>query len=347
MEFNIYNVESTGWKAAFDLIPNELKDLNFTPEWYQTWINHEAAEPICIHFEEDGFHFLYPFFRRRIKNYNLSKEYFDIQSAYGYGGVIVSHSIIPPALGHVFNKLTSSWLHDNNIVAEFIREHPLLTSFRRKAEYNTVRKNVYIETSASYKIPDKCARQNIAKALSHNATILYDEECNYLPEFIKLYQMTARRLGMHPYYNFSDDYFYKVKNLLGNHCCLIHIIKDDVIIASAMYLIYNDRANLHLTASRVEYQIIRSNDLLYYAAIEYSKKRGVKTLNVGGGLTADANDSLFRFKLKYASYQKDVMVGKNILNPAVYENLTKAWESRYPGLVKKYDNYLLKYHQQL
>lgn len=346
MEFNIYSINDIKWKKAFDAIPAEQKDINFMQAWYETWLEHESAEAYCIHFNEDGYHFLYPFLKRKIQKFDLTDDYYDVQSAYGYGGVIVSHPNIPEEIGRRFDNLTTEWLYDNRVIAEFIREHPLLDSFKRQADYQTVRRNVYVETSHSYRIPDKQARQNVARAFSQNAEILYDEDCRHLGDFIDLYRETSHRLNVHPYYNFANDYFMKVKKLLGDHCRLIHIIKEGLIIASGLYMLYNGRANLHLTASRTAYQVLRSNDLLYHAVIEYSIKNGVKILNVGGGVSNHPDDSLFRFKIKYASMIRDVKVGKNIINPDVYNNLNRIWELRYPNLVSKYDSYFLRYRQE-
>lgn len=346
MNFNIYELSDIDWSKKLDLIPILNKDINFLPEWYHTWSSHETdAEALCISFTYDDFIFLYPFFRKRINNYDLANDYYDIQSAYGYGGVIANKTHVPYEISEKFNRYVTEWLLDNRVIAEFIRDHPLLSYIRRKADYIPVRKNVFIETT-NYKIPDKRARQNVSRSIASNCAILYDDKCEYIDEFADLYMLTAERLGVRSYYRFSTDYFNKVKKHLSEYASLIHITKDNNIVASGLYLKYHEKGNLHLTASKIEYQILRANDLLFYAAIQYSIHNQVKILNIGGGLGNDADDSLLRFKSKFSNNLVNVYIGKNILNKDIFEKIIKTWEHRHPELVSKYCNYFLKYHQE-
>lgn len=347
MDFNVYTIDDPEWEKSFNSIPSALRDIYYSPQWYKTWEAHEKAEALCISFESSDFHILYPFFRKKINNYDPGGDYYDIQSAYGYGGVIVNSPVLPVETGNQFNRVVNEWLKDTGVIAEFIRANPQLPYFSREAEYSVVRKNVYINTVSSYRIPEKCARQNIAKALSSGLTVFYDHNLDYLDEFIDLYNVTMHRLEMHPYYNFGEDYFFKVKKYLNENASLIHIVKDDKIVAAGLYIRHEEKANLHLAGSLVEYQILRANDLLYHAAILHSLKNRVLTLNVGGGTTKDPDDNLLRFKKKYSNNVMDVKIGKNIINRNVYDRVTRNWALRHPELENKYSNYFLKYHQEV
>ncbi len=343
MDLKVLSAESNEWEKALEHIPVSNKDLNYTPQWFRSWIEHEKAEPFCLYLEFEGYHILYPFFLSKITNYDLNHDYFDIQSAYGYGGVIANSNHIPPFIEAKFNSLTDEWLHDNNVIAEFIRENPLIKSIKRDASYSIVRQNVYVETNSDYKIPDKQARQNVNKAINNGLTILYDTDLNYLQEFTDLYKKTADRLEMLPYYHFENSYFDNILKLLKEYTTLIHILLNDQIIASGLYFLYNDRATLHLVGSDANCLNLRANDLLYSAAIQFSIKGGAKTLNVGGGTSNDPADTLFRFKSKYSKIWKPVMIGKKILNSEVFNKLTDYWEKGHPQLVDKYEKYFLKY----
>lgn len=346
MEFKIYSALDKEWGTILESFPAHLTDLYYLPQWYQSWAQHEHAEALCLYCEVDGYRFLYPFFKKKIENYDLKDDFYDIQSAYGYGGVIANKELIPAKVEKQFNDIISAWLLDNNVIAEFIRENPLISNVRRHAEYDCVRQNIYIETTKNYRIPDKQARQNIAKALSSNLSIMFDYNMEYLDEFIKLYKLTQQRLNMHQYYDFSSSYFESIKELLAEYSTLIFIVNNGQIIAGGLYISRHEKASLHLTASKVEYQILRANDLLYFGAIQLSLKNGVAILNVGGGTSNDPNDSLFRFKKKYSDNLKEVRIGKIIHNKEIYEKLTHDWEINHPSLLAKYDNYFLKYHQE-
>lgn len=346
MEFKIYTIADREWKSVFERFPDHLKDVYYLPQWYESWSEHEHAEPLCIYFEADGFQFLYPFFRKKIENTALNDDFYDIQSAYGYGGVIADKENIPVKIQKQFNDIVSAWLQDSKVIAEFIRENPLINNVKREAEYTCVRQNVYIETISNYRIPDKQARQNITKALSSNLTILYDHKLDYLDEFTNLYKLTQQRLNMHPYYNFGHTYFSRFKELLGGYSTLIHVVNNGQIVASGLYINHHEKATLHLAASRVEYQILRANDLLYYGAIHLAMETNAELLNVGGGTTKDPDDSLLRFKKKFSNNLKQVRIGKLIHNSEIYNKLTREWEITHPALLNKYNNYFLKYHQE-
>lgn len=346
MNFTVFDSFNEDWVLALENFPLENRDINYLPNWYRTWIDHEKAEAKCIYAIVDGYHLLYPFFLKRINNYELDREYFDIQSAYGYGGVIASSLDIPDSTAKKFNKLVDEWLTENNVIAEFIRVHPLLNHFKRDADYCLVRRNVYVETNDLYRIPDKQARQNIAKSKLLNVTAVYDKDMEHMDEFMRLYSTTAERLNMHHYYRFGPEYFESVKNELREYASLIHVVWNDVIIASGLYFNYNGRANLHLAGSLYEYQHLRPNDMLYDATINYSIKTGATILNLGGGTTSSPDDSLFRFKSKYSNQHKDVLIGKKIINQNVYSKIIGTWEQKHPQLQERYNNYFLKYHYQ-
>lgn len=344
MHFDVFSIMDKGWENALGIIPSSNCDIYYLPQWYDSWSQYESATPRCIYFEMDGYHFLYPFFQKQITNYNLNNNYYDIQSAYGYGGVIVNNNVIPEKVKSKFNELVDTWLNDNHVVAEFVRDHPLLNQFQRKAIYNKVRQNVYIETESDYRIPDKQARQNVSKAISCGVQYFYDPSMKDLNQFINLYSLTAHRLNMSGYYHFNDQYFRRVSEVLLSYATLIHIAYKDKYISSGMYFKYGEKATLHLLGSNIEYQNLRANDLLYHAAIQLSINNGAKVLSVGGGTTIDPDDPLFRFKSKFSKNYKDVMVGKNVINKDVYKYLITEWERMHPQLIEKYSNYFLKYH---
>lgn len=343
MNFSVFSINDEGWKHALNNIPILNKDINYLQEWYQTWIDHEKSEPRCISATIDGFSFVYPFFIKRIEGYDLPGEYFDIQSAYGYGGVITSDRKVSHKADVKFNRLVDEWLHDNHIIAEFIRDNPLFSFYRRNALYSIVRTNVYVETNPGYTIPDKNTRKNVAKAVESGAQVMFDDSCEHLDQLIRLYKLNANRINMHSYYHFDESYFVNVKNTLSEFVTLIHIVFNDKFVGSALYLKYSDKGTLHLTGSDMTYQGLRINDLLFKAAIDLSIDQKVTILNLGGGTTANIDDSLFRFKSKYSRHHKNVMVGKNIIDAKQYQEVVRQWSIRNPGLSKKYENYFLKY----
>jgi len=347
MSFNVFSANDQGWSDALSRIPKENSDINFLPEWYKTWEAYEKATAQCIVAEIEGFIFVYPFLISPIEGYNTDKTYFDIQTAYGYGGVITSAKTIPATISSLFNKKVDEWLIENNVVAEFIREHPLLNYFRRDADYMLVRQNVYVPLSQDYRIPDSKTRQKISKAVRNNELrILIDNKLEFMNKFVYLYNLNARRIGMSDYYLFPDDYFNKVKTLLSENTELIHVLYENKIINSVLCFKSGNKGTLHLAGANHEYQALKANDFMYYSAIKHYADLGLDILAIGGGLTSREDDSLFHFKKKFSDLHMDVMIGKRILNQPVYTNLIDQWKSRYPELEPINRNFFLKYRQK-
>ena len=133
--------------------------FTISPEYLQTWINYEESVAYCAVYQNDKYMLLYPFLKKKITGYDLGADYYDIQTAYGYGGVISNAVNIPVKYVNDFNKQLDDWCLENNIISEFIRTNPLHDFYYRKADYIGVRYNVYITCSPDYKIPKQTCSQ--------------------------------------------------------------------------------------------------------------------------------------------------------------------------------------------
>ena len=146
-----------------------------------------------------------------------------------------------------------------------------------------------------------------------------------------------------PFYKFDDDYFRRVKKLLLNHSTLVHAYLDNEIIGSMLLLHYASQISCYLIGEKQEHKNKRTSDLLYQMAINYAIENNIITLNLGGGMRFDLKDSLFTFKMKYASFYKAVHIGKKVINHEVFNHLISVWTNQYPHLKGKYRNFFLKY----
>lgn len=346
MQFDVYGPDQSGWKTAIDAIGLTNSDVYFLPEYYNTWEDYEQSEAKCIVASADEYIFAYPFFLNPIEGFDSSKQYYDIQSAYGYGGVVTNRQNIPQQIVDEFNAKVTDWLKQNNVIAEFIREHPLLNHIRRDAEFILVRKNIYIEADQEYRIPDLKTRQKISKIVRNNElSIIDDKNLEHLDTFIELYKQSAERIGMSKYYLFPDSYFEAVKKQLKKHSRLMHATLDGKIINSLLYFQYSNKGVFHLTGSDNEHYALRGNDFMYYSAVRLMASQGIELVNFGGGTTPNDDDNLFRYKKKFSKNIKDVYIGKKIIDEKGYASIVDQWEKKYPQLRDKYNNFFLKYRQ--
>ncbi|RDV28842.1 GNAT family N-acetyltransferase [Lysinibacillus capsici] len=350
MIFKIFDLSREDeWKKQLDLIPDQFKDIYYSPAYYKTWKEHEQAEPLCVYAEKEGVKLLYPFFKKEIQGYNLKEKYYDIQSAYGYGGVISNTKEISQTLLVDFNKKFDGWCKDSNIVAEFIRENPFLNNkeqYIRDVSYILVRKNVYADLTnkVDFDFINKNAYRNIKKALKYGLIVEIDSNCDNIEDFQRLYTKTFQRLNMSNFYNFQENYFQKLKPLLGNKVKLLNIRYEEGIIASIVLLEDSNKATYHLGASDFNYAKYFPNDLLFHTMIEYSIANNINYLSFGGGTTNDEQDSLLRFKRKYSNLEKDVYIGKKVHHTEIYQELCRLWEQQTSSKNNnKYKNFFLKY----
>lgn len=344
MQFDVFDTDHPAWGDAVKRVSPALSDINFLPEWYKTWENHEQARAECIVAEFDGVLFIYPFFRKEIPGEVSGMVYYDLQTAYGYGGVITDTPNPPASAVKKFNDEVNDWLYDNRVIAEFIREHPLLDHCRRDADYVKVRTNVYVYPTKDYNILEKKTRQNVSKNLRNEEIhLIIDEKLKFLDDFVRLYRMNAERINMDVSYRFGDDYFDKIRLLLAENTRLIHVFYRDRIINSMLFFYYGNKGTMHLTGSDFDFQYLRGNDFLFYNAILLSANLGLEVVTMGGGTTNREDDSLFRFKSKFSNVFKDVMIGKKIINPGIYNRLVADWAAQYPELQEKYSHFFLRY----
>lgn len=117
--------------------------------------------------------------------------------------------------------------------------------------------------------------------------------------------------------------------------------KDGKALASSVFMKYGDYFNYHLSGSGHEFLKLAPNNILLWEAIKYAKMQGCKKMHMGGGLSDLPEDSLFRFKKKFASGFGDFYIGKRIHNHEVYWELIRKWEEAHGEKAK----ILLQYRQ--
>lgn len=330
------------WEAVIDEFSSDRKEIYHTANYYKTWIEHEQAKAFCFYARIEDKVFIYPFFLKSIEGYGLDKQYYDIFTAYGYGGVLTDGD---PGIREIFefNGIFNDWCSDNNVVAEFLRQDPLHCHPVRDIEFQHVRFNIYASKTGEYEIPDESARRKVKKAIKSGLTAEIDKELETMDDFISLYKLTMERKGMDKFYNFTSLYFNNIIEYLKDYTTLINIKKGNITIASLIVFIYNEIANFHLGASDFRYMQYRMNDLLTKEAIDYCISKGCKIINIGGGTTVNPDDPLFAFKKKFGNLIKPVRIGKRIHNPDIYQYLVNEWEKRNPGMVQQKKNIFLRY----
>ena len=337
------------WGAYLNRLPILMQDVYYIPEYYEIYEKNGDGSARCFVYEYQDNLALYPFLLSSVNNlvYKLDNDYYDISGAYGYNGVLYSSD--SPFFKQSFYKHFLIFCKAHNIIAEFTRFDPLLGNqvfSDNSLDISFNRKTVYINLQESYESIYRefshSAKGNIKKAEKNNLKVaVYKNELPYKKEFTKMYKETMDRVNAQSYVYFNDKYFENTFNILPS----VHFVvfEESLPIASAVCLSSKNVLHVHFVVSKTEYLNLRPNDFLFNEIIKYGIREGFNILHLGGGRTFNEEDSLLRFKMNFSGKTSAFYTGSKIHNQEVYYQVCEQWRIKYPHLVQKYDDKLLKY----
>lgn len=324
---------SEEWNRYLRQIPAERRDIYFTPEYYSLYQNYGDGEACCYVFEKDCDIVLYPFLRNSITplGYHLDNEYYDIQGAYGYNGIIASNN--EPNFIKAFWESFDKWCQANSIVAEFSRFHPLLNnqliaSPKMQTFYSrhTVALDLTDDDIWMHQISSK-NRNMIRKAEKEGVTIVESDDYE---TFRNLYNGTMTDLNAEGFYFFPKKYYDEYKQSFKDNSMLCLAMLDGKAIAGSMFMYGGDYVHYHLSGRDREYSRYAANNLILWYAIRRAKEMGIKWFHFGGGTTGDEADSLLRFKKEFGKTLCEFWIGKRVHNQLVYNQIVEQWSEKHP-----------------
>ncbi len=318
------------WLDLFEKM--SFNDIYLSPSYLSTCKHIMEGTPYCfVYIKGPGKYIMYPFFKRRINDLdifaNLSDEYFDIISPYGYSGFLSS---CPEFDISDFIKAFDDYCRQEKIINEFIRFNPLLKNnelkgINDKLELIRWSDTVYIdldcrleEIKARFTAANK---RNINKAIKNDLQIV-ELECNEknLLQFFKVYNHTMDRLKAKSFYYFSEEYFISLKEELKDMVKLFSIInKSGEHVSMGIFFAFKQFIHYHLGGSWMTYWNMRPNNLLFSGVIEWAQLHGYKKLHLGGGY--NKNDSLFRFKKSFSPLTLPYYIVKRVHDSKIYNEL--------------------------
>ena len=340
------------WNNALKKLPIDQQDIYYTPEYYELYENYGDGKAQCFVFEKDGDIALYPFLLNSVNElgYELNKEYFDIQGAYGYNGVV--SSFYDETFIDAFFKVFNKYCIENNIIAEFTRFHPILNNHQFSLDYFNVlfdRSIVYIDVNKSYDELwgdlQRTTRKQINrcyKRYNFKVDVLEDESYD-LNVFENIYTKSMVRVHSSKYLYFNHQYFEQLLNLPTTIQYIVW--KDNHPISTIIALKGSKILHGHLGGTRDEYLTYSPFSMLYWEMIKTAKKQDKNYVQVGGGNTTAENDKLLVYKKHFSSTENNFHIGKKIHNQEIYDQVQTQWQSKYPESYKKNSIKLLGYRE--
>ncbi|OQY05518.1 MAG: hypothetical protein B6I20_01170 [Bacteroidetes bacterium 4572_117] len=341
------------WNRYFYQLPSNQQDIYFSPEYYKIYEQYGDGEAFCFVFKKGTDIAIYPFLKNPIDKdvFKLDKQYFDIQGAYGYNGVI-SSNYEAGFIDEFYNSF-NSFCADERIIAEFTRFHPIIgnhsfsekhleTFINRKTVVLDVNRDIEQIWKDSYSSKN---RNMLRKAEKNGVLVLTSDDIDDYIAFYDLYLKTMKEVGSLEYYYFSEDYVKNFKSFLAGKQKLILAKYEDKIIAGMLLMIENQYAHYHLSCRDLNYSSLAGNNHILDKAIRIAIDSGAKYFHFGGGNNNDEKDPLFKFKANFSKETGDFYIGKKVHNNEVYSQVCNIWERKYPKLANKYTNFLLKYKE--
>lgn len=340
--------DNAKWKHLYQSIVPDKRDIYFTPEYYSLYQNYGEGEARCFVFEQNGEVVLYPFLINPITTlgFKLNKEYYDIQGAYGYNGIISSSE--SPDFIEAFWEAFEAYCQENDIVAEFTRFHPLLNNQRLASPKM---KSFFSRHTVALDLTDDDIWMNQLSSKNRNMIRKAEKEGVIIVEsddyetFRRLYDGTMTDLHAEDFYFFPKSYYDEYEQTFKGESMLCLAMLDGKAIAGSMFMFSDDYAHYHLSARDREYSRYAANNLILWYAIQRAKERGCKWFHFGGGTTGNDDDSLLKFKKEFSKTLCEFWIGKRVHNQAVYDQIVEQWKTNYPESYEQNKVKLLGYRE--
>jgi len=301
-----------------------LDDRKKSPSLHPFYVRADAKRdpsfaPTFFVFEQGGEFFYHGFLLGRVD----ATDFYDIQSAYGYGGPIAStedSGFLAAAWDHY-----KDWCLQNRVLVEFIRFHPLLQNWSYyNGDVADDRRTVWIDLEIDDLLSSYLtrARTAIKKAQKAGLYIQWVDPKEYIDIFFQHYSAAMVELGADEFYLFSKEYH---KDLLGWEASKLALcLRDGDILGASLFMLGPSLMEYHLAFTLREGKKLCANNLILHEAALLGQKAGLKKFHLGGGTGREAKNPLLFFKESFSDRRSFFKIGKKIYRQESYDDLKSA-----------------------
>ncbi|HOY68651.1 MAG TPA: GNAT family N-acetyltransferase [Candidatus Ozemobacteraceae bacterium] len=318
------------WESALQALPHDMRDIYFSYRWHALFAADSPALPRLFLCEREKGRLLYPFLLHPVPATLSAQPAYACESAYGYGGPL-AWDLDPDATAEA-ERLFCTWARANNVVAEFIRFHPLLDNhgiFSANLEIETNRETVPVPLDAPFETLcgrfSAAKRRNIRKAAKAGLTVSTGTD---FPAFWRLYEMTMTRRHAPAFYHFPAGHRVLLEQIVRDTGFLLEARIGGRIVAAALFLVAAGTLHYHLGGSDPDALSLAPNDALMAEAVRKGRELGLSRLHLGGGATTAPDDSLLRFKSGFSPSRAAFRVGKRVHDPERHAQLRRLRQER-------------------
>jgi hypothetical protein len=336
------------WKA---LLAEVAHDFYHIPEYIQLEADHTGGEATAFYAERGNARFLIPLVQCPMPSIlNALSGDCDVTSPYGYSSPLLHCGGGEDQL-RLFMEAFCEAGAQRGIVTAFLRLHPLLPlPIKVLSECGEVihhGQTVYFDLDDSE--DDAAAalcknhRRDLKTLKAAGFQVQLDNWSHY-PRFIEIYRATMERLEASEMYFFRGDYFWRLREALGDSLHLSTVLSPDGEVAAAGLFVHScGIVQYHLAGTAEEYCRQSPVKLMVDWMRHWARACGAKSLHLGGGLGGH-EDSLFRFKSGFTSHRAEFFTCRITLDEAKYRQLVGQWHRA--GGLEEIDNHFFPAHRR-
>lgn len=303
-------------RALFDTL-----DIYFQPSFLHCDAEMQKGEFEIAVVQSENNLWIYPYILVPIDGTQL----FDITAPYGYCGPFSTDSSLNLAAEKLFLK---NLIARGNVVTEFIRYHydPVL-HFTEKCTNLLNRRIVLTDVSQTadqiWEKQFSGTNRNIVRKLKkegfeYTISDFKDIEVSFFQAF---YNETMKNAQATDFYYFDEAFYLQLITKLGSKIKLAKVFKEGVVYAAALFFVSGKYVTYYLSARNLDFPKISASNLLLSETIFWANENKYTVVNLGGGLSLNDDDRLFKFKSNFGIKYADFYIGKRILNDEKYAQL--------------------------
>jgi hypothetical protein len=324
---------------------NLLNDIYYNKDYVSLYLK-ENESIFEFKFNEGNIFFYNVSIKRpilKIGNVFVKDGYFDLETAYGYGGYYTNsqdESFIERAFVAYKERCVKE-----RIIAEFVRFHPF-NSFPvdNPDTLNFCahdRDIVYVDLSLSkgerWSTYSKKTRNLLRRC---ERELIFDKDDN-LSDFSNLYNQTMQKNNAQDFYYFDDKFYQNItKKSLAS---LFSVSVKGRTVSTGFFMFSDIFAHYHLSANDYEMRNYNANYYLLDQLFEEAKRLGKSFFLLGGGTTSCETDTLLKFKKKFSNLIKKFYIGGSIYNLEIYDQYNEIWDGQSQAM----SPYFLKYRLEV
>jgi hypothetical protein len=347
------------WQSAVADLPAAQRDIHLLPEYVRIYRDCYGYRPFLARYRGVDGYVMQGFVRRQLDCLPFLSgapdggQFSDIANAYGYGGPRCSASEWERSrsLYHSFASEFAAWCEEESIASEFGSLHPLVIKHQRGLIEDFLPVTFVKEVVVIDLRPDetrignglsKGHRSSIALARRSGVRVeKVEPNAANLKSFCAMYQATMLRRQAAKRWFLPEDFFFATCSLLDEkRTTLLFAFAHDELESGCLLMHDFTTAYYHFAGTYANYARLGVNNLLVWEAAMYAKRAGYQRLHLGGGVTANEDDGVLRFKAGFSDDRAPLYTYFTVRNRAVYDELCarkRAYERQTTGAESQAD----------